>query len=157
MGSARQLRTYRNKRMNLPSTVTNTLRRNQTDYHDLCDPFGGELKIDLSPRVAEGLDHRADEGLDPRAAEGLDPRADEGLDPSFELSPETNLNTARMSPDPPPSPAMSSGDGPLSSSPLSPSPVNPLVFLPQYELSHLDLGREVTLGDSFTGLEGKIF
>ena len=64
------------------------------------------------------------------------------LDPEqpLQLSPEPSLHP--LSPDPP-----------LHS--LSPEPpLNPLVFLPQYELSHLDLGGEVELEENFT--EGRV-
>ena len=64
------------------------------------------------------------------------------LDPEqpLQLSLEPSLHP--LSPDPP-----------LHS--LSPEPpLNPLVFLPQYELSHLDLGGEVELEENFT--EGRV-
>ena len=75
------------------------------------------------------------------------------LYPCFD-DPTGNLaSCASTSPSPTQSLDPMSPEPPLHS--LSPEPpLNPLVFLPQYELSHLDLGGEVELEENFT--EGRV-
>ena len=171
-----------------PSTVTDMLARARTEPPgdkeisiDLDDPFTGELRIDLSPEVADFKNETtclessgetfntivgslSSSSIDnipttsPRSKSLEDHISSEGI-MTATLSPEKSL-AIPLSPEQdlaePPSPDSELGE------PLSPEhPVNPLVFLPQYELSHLDLGGEVELQETFTeesssypGLEG---